>query len=320
LRRIGMERRKAGVWMLLFLMTMTISAMTLLAGCKDEPTINSSWRDREIRVDGDDLEWQGCPQYYDEATRIAIRLLNDESHLFVCLFSHDRDVGRQIIVQGFTLWLEQQDEGPRKIGVHFPVGLPRGERRPMLQGPSAGRPGALDHPPEEKAGSDRKPPKEPPIPMRESPKIELTEIQMLGPGEFEQKTMAIAEIAKYDVAVTVNETERGLVYELSIPVTKEKGPQYGLVHPRKEGFRLGLQVGEMGTREKVAKPGNIGRSTPDGRGGDKGGTGPPRKGGGGGQPGGRDGPSQAPRGEKGERASLNLWLKVTGLAEKASDH
>jgi hypothetical protein len=315
-----MQKQTTFVRISLFMFAIVIFTTTLLAGCKDEPTINSTWRDREIRVDGDDLDWQGCPQYYDEAARTAIRLLNDESHLFVCLFSHDRDVGRQIMVQGFTLWLEQQDEGPRKIGVHFPVGLPRGERMQMLQGSSAGRPGAPDHPPEEKVESDREPPKEPPKPMKESPKIELTEIQLLGPGEFEQKTMPIAEIAKYDVAVTVNETERGLVYELRIPVTKEKGPQYGLVHPRKEGFRLGLQVGEIGTGEKVAKPGNIGRSIPDGRGGDKRGTGPPRKGRGGGQPGGRDGPSQAPRGEKDERASLNLWLKVTGLAEKASDH
>jgi hypothetical protein len=145
--------------------------------------------------------------------------------------------------------------------------------------------------------------------------MEKTEIQLLGPGESEQKTMPIAEIHKYDVDVKVNETERGLVYELKVPITKRKEARYALLRPGKEGFRLGLQTGDMG--EEGSKPGSMGQRTPDGREGTEGGMRQPR-GGGGGKPGGGPGGPGA-GGKKDERrqaASLNLWLKVTALAVK----
>jgi hypothetical protein len=259
------------------------------------------------------LEWQGCPQYYDEDTRTVISVLNDENHLYVRLSSRNREIQRQMLVQGFTLWLETNGEDHNKIGVHFPVGLPREERMSMFRGPSGGGPGPLGQPPKEAPGSDRESPERAPKPFGGFHKMEQREIQLLGPGEYEQKTLPIDEIAKYDVDVKVNETERGLVYELKVPITKEKEPRYGLLRPGKEGFRLGLQTGDM--EEKGAKRGNVGQQGSDGREGTEGGMRRPR-GGGSGQPGGGPGGPGA-GGKKEERhqaASLNLWLKVTALA------
>lgn len=315
-----MENRKVSIWMLLFLITIIICTTTLLAGCKDEPTIKSSWRDREIQVDGDDSEWQGCPQYHDEDTRTVISVLNDENNLFVRFSSDNREIQRQMMVQGFTLWLEQEGENPSKIGVHFPVGLPREERMSMARGPSGGGPGALGKPPKGDPGSYRESLEEAPRSVGELQKMEKMEIQLLGPGESEQKTMAIAEIHKYNVDVKVNETERGLVYELKVPITKRKEARYAFLQPGKEGFRLGLQTGDMG--EEGSKSGSMGQRIPGGREGPERGKRQPR-GGGGGQPGGGPGGPGA-GGKKDERhqaASLNLWLKVTALAEKkGSDH
>lgn len=307
-----MQKQTTFVRISLFVFAVVICTTTLLGSCKEEPTLNSAWRDREIRVDGDDVDWQGCPQYYDENTRTVISILNDKEHLYLRLSVHDQEIQRQMMIQGFTLWLEQQGENPQKIGVHFPVGLPREDRMSsMFRGPPRDAPGPPGPPPKETSGAPGDSPIEGPRPLREFQKMEQREVQLLGPGEYEQRTMPLAGIKDYDIDVTVNQTPKGLVYELKVPIARGKETRYGLIDPGKEGFRLGLQAGGM--EEKAGKPGNMGQPAPDRGGGPEGGTRRPR---GGGPPGGPGGPVGGGKKDEQHHATpLNLWLKVTALAE-----
>ncbi len=255
----------------------------LMTACEEEAAgIRSSWRDREIYVDGIDPEWKGCPKYYDEDTMTSVSLLNDENHLFIRVTTQNQEIQRQILIQGLTVWFEQKGEKKRKMGVHFPVGIPREKRMQMFRDAS----------------------KDQQDPFRGLLEKGQREIQLLGPGEYEQKTMPVSEIRNYDMDVKINKTERDLVYELKIPITKTEENRHAFLHPGKESFRLGFQVGD---REKEIV-GLMGHQTPLGEGNpDSGELKGPRGKGGKGKPG--DMGKERPKG--GKVQPLELWLKVT---------
>jgi len=277
------------------LLLSTLCLTMLMMACEEEAKIQSSWRDREVRVDGKDHEWQGSPQYYDEDTRSVISILNDENHVFILLSANKPEIQKQILIQGLTLWLEKDGEKKRKIGVHFPVGIPREKRMSISRGAAEEVSGTFGEFPKGAQGS-----------IREFPKMEQGEIQLLGPREYEQKTMPLAEISKYGIEVKINETKRHLVYELKMPITKTEENHHAFLHPGKESFRIGFQTGEA--EEKEARL--IGRQTPNGADSSEGARGKP--GGIGGGPSGGKGK----RSEGGKVEPFEIWLAVT-LAEKS---
>ncbi|MCP4574707.1 MAG: hypothetical protein GY846_00240 [Deltaproteobacteria bacterium] len=280
----------------IILLLSILSTIMFLTGCEEEDAKTvSSQRDSEIRIDGKDPEWQGVLQYYDENSRTVVSFLHDENYLFMRLASNDRKIQRQILVQGLTVWFEQPDEGNRKTGVHFPVGLPREKRMSMVQ-----------RPPEEENETARGPK------SRDDGLLEkcLVEIQLWGPGEYEQKTMPTQEMEKYDVAVTIGKTERNLIYELKLPFTQGDMSRFGLLKPGKKGIRVGFQTGD-GEQDKGRSMGSQapnGEERSEGRRGR--GTGGGMRGGSGGRKGG---------GSEGRQRiePLELWVTLT-LAEKGN--
>ena len=83
-----------------------------------------------------------------------------------------------------------------------------------------------------------------------------TEIQLLGPGENEQITMAAANIRRFDIDVKVDEAEGNLVYELKVPITQNEETPYAILSHLKEGIRIGFETGN--TEEERAPSGKDG--------------------------------------------------------------
>lgn len=277
----------------IILLLFILSTSMFLTACEEEDVKTlSSRRDREILIDGKDPEWQGVMQYYDEKSRTLVSFLHDEKYLFMRLASNDRNIQRQILVQGLTVWFEQPHEENRKTGVHFPVGLPREKRMPMFQ-----------RPPEEETRTEKDPK------SRDDGLLEkgLVEIQLWGPGEYEQKTMPFKEMEKFDVAVKIGKTEKNLIYELKLPFTQSDMSRFGLLKPGKKGIRVGFQTGdgeENKGRSMDTQPPN-GEERSEGRGG---------RGMGGGMKGGT--PDRKEGKPKGRRIEpLELWVTLT-FAEK----
>lgn len=277
-----------------------LSLCITFPACQEEDgKAKSSRRDREIKIDGNDLEWQGVSQLYDEENRTVVSFLHDDKHLFVRLTLNDKKVQRQILVEGLTVWFEQPEEKDRRIGVHFPVGLPREQRRAAFKGLHG----------KSKQGDSSSA-------NEDFPQFKkcLSEIQLWGPGEYQQKTMPYGEIENYDVAVRLGKAERNLIYELKIPFGGIS--RFGLVKAQGNTVRVGFKTGDEKQRPGVAMEyqsadtdtGSKDRS----RGGRRGGMG------GGGMGGGRKGNSGGPMGEKRERESIKplaLWVTVL-IAEK----
>jgi hypothetical protein len=280
---------------IILLLFILFTGMFLTACEEEDGKAVSSQRDREIRIDGKDPEWQGVLQYYDENSRTVVSFLHDENYLFMRLASNDRKIERQILVQGLTVWFEQPGEGNRKTGVHFPVGLPRERRMSMLRRPS---------------GEEKETKRDPENGDNGLLEKGLVEIQLWGPGEYEQKTMPSKEMGKHDVAVTIGRTERNLVYELKLPFTQGDMSRFGLLKPGKKGIRVGFQTGD-GEQDKGRPMGfqtSNGEDRSEGRRGR--GTGGGMRGGQGDRKGGK------PKGQQ-RIEPLELWVTLT-LAEKGN--
>ena len=107
-------RRSAAVLMCLVL---ALAA----AGC-NELELASSWRDRDIEIDGDATDWRGLTTYVEEGN-IAVGVANDSEDIFVCLHSPTREVAGQIVIQGLTVWFDPEGGGGRELGFHCPRGM-----------------------------------------------------------------------------------------------------------------------------------------------------------------------------------------------------
>ncbi|MFH1440993.1 MAG: hypothetical protein ABIH18_02990 [Candidatus Omnitrophota bacterium] len=95
-----------------------------LFGCS-ENNLFSTWRGREINIDGKYTDWNETTIYYDEKTKVVFNLVNDADYLYVCLISRNREIETEIMESGFTMWFDP-DGGKKKVfGISFPIGLRR---------------------------------------------------------------------------------------------------------------------------------------------------------------------------------------------------
>jgi hypothetical protein len=91
----------------------------LLLHGSSPPELSCSWRDREIRIDGDDEDWRDLTRPV-AGQKFAMGLLNDAEALYLCLVTKDRATSAQITRQGLILWFSRPDDRKHGFGVQFP--------------------------------------------------------------------------------------------------------------------------------------------------------------------------------------------------------
>src|SRR5262245_24638006 len=96
------------------LMTCSLLAQ-VFAGDKREGA--STWRAKEIAIDGSEQDWAGTFSYL-EKEKIAYAIKNDTSHLYLCV-KFDPEIQRQALLFGFTVWLDPTGKNKRELGIRF---------------------------------------------------------------------------------------------------------------------------------------------------------------------------------------------------------
>lgn len=96
------------------------------SGCKTE--MESTWRTREVKIDGQNEEWDGAMHIFQDQ-RVDVGLLNDERYLYLGLFAGDKERETQMLASGCTIWLTADGKKAKRLGVRFPHGLPPERRR-----------------------------------------------------------------------------------------------------------------------------------------------------------------------------------------------
>ena len=289
----------------LILSSIVIITTFITAGC-GEILAKSTWRDREVIIDGidDGEEWNDA-RYFFEKEKVTVGLINDETDLYVRLSTNDQKIQRQFLTLGFTVWFNPQVGKKKTLGIHFPVGMPGGG----MQGGDRQAGDMLMTP--RKSGSDRGEEDEQLQKMLgESQK----EIEIIGPGKDQRITMSVVEAEEYGIKAEIGYSKGNLVYELKVPLLRNVSHPYFIGTEIAKVVGIGLESGKMDTSQ-MGKRGGGGMGGRRG-GGIGGGMGRGRGGMGGGMGGRGGGMGGGMRHQTTE--PIEIWLK-TELAQEHVD-
>ena len=111
---------------LMYILFAIFISITLFSGCIT-PKLNSNWRDNEVIIDGQDIEWRDVSSYYEKRSNTVITFLNDKEHLYVRFSTRDRSLQRKLTTHGFTVWFDPEGGKKKRFGIHFPLGIQYGD-------------------------------------------------------------------------------------------------------------------------------------------------------------------------------------------------
>jgi len=288
-----MDAKPQAHWLppILFTVLVFLIPPLLLVGC-GEPKLESHWVDREIIVDGDHIEWEGAVKFVEEANA-TIGIMNDDTHLYLCLASTDLNIRRQVMGSGLTLWFDGADGEQKASGIKFPLGARE------LGMPMGSQIGSPDERPDPDAIMARFEASEP-------------ELEIISADGIHMR-MFVAQAAGIEVDIAL--TKGALVYEAKIPLSAVGGAAVAIGADPGSEIRVGLETPKI-EREVMKKSGGRGGY---GGGGGRGGAG--GRGGGGMKGGGRGGMGGGMSGPGGDRSGmaepLNVWVKVSIAAGNA---
>ncbi len=132
-----MNSRAASITRLIFryssFLLLLLPSVAIQLGCSSVVKLESTWRNRDISIDGKSGDWLGV-KYYFEDISVSVGLINDDRYLYVSMMSENPMILAQIMRQGLTLWLDPKGGKKKAFGIRFPLGRPEGEsmsREPM---------------------------------------------------------------------------------------------------------------------------------------------------------------------------------------------
>ncbi|NIL99524.1 MAG: hypothetical protein GTN89_00875 [Acidobacteria bacterium] len=116
----------------------TLVFLLLGPGVDAKGKLLSTWLDRDITIDGELDEWRDALVYFGSVDAF-VGVFNDDSHLYLCLYSQSPELSSQFATDGLRLKIEGKKSD--RFVVHFP----RAEQRTV---PAArGRQDDRDRPP-----------------------------------------------------------------------------------------------------------------------------------------------------------------------------
>lgn len=96
-----------------------ISILLIMSGCSKKVSINSSWTQQPIIINGYLDEWQDGLHYFED-DGVAAGLKNDADFLYIAIEAVDERTIRQIRGTGFTLWFDPKGKKKKVLGIKFP--------------------------------------------------------------------------------------------------------------------------------------------------------------------------------------------------------
>jgi hypothetical protein len=201
------------------------------------PERASTWRDRDIRVDGSDEDWRG-EELPVKGEHFSLGIMNDGEWLYLCLPTKDMGTRTTISTMGIVVWLNRAGGKKQTFGIHFPVPNPpgaRGMRRPPAQagGEGQGREAPREGEPQV-AGQD--------------------EIGVLGPGKNDAHLVPVDQAGGIEARVGLHEDL--MVYEARIPLARSADHPYSPELRPGDTVRLRIETAPL--RGGPFGPGSIG--------------------------------------------------------------
>ena len=252
--------------------TLIIMSLAVFAMSKTL-SIESNATKQAVLIDGSDQEWEGN-RVYDDKDDVVFGIQHDDESLYVLFISRDSDLERQMLMNGFTLWVSDKGKTKKICGLNIP-GMERNKKQNRDENIERNR---------ENNFSDI---------MMEKIAIK-PEFLFLTDKENDNVPYSNNELTGFDFVRA--QGDRGIVYEFKIPLHKADDQLFGFQKNDQKKIAIGLECKAPERDKKDIGPGDM----PEGgmpRGGGKRGGGEKS---GGGMPGGMM-PSQKDH---------NLWVKI----------
>lgn len=216
---------------------MTLVTVSQFFGCSSAVQLVSSWKQTDITIDGKQNDWQG-DLYSLKKAMVTIGIRNDDKNLYLCFISNEKNVQRQIMGSGFTVWFDPTGGTDETYGIQFPVGFAKGEVSPAMGGNLSGAlPSSMENMNDDEMFSDNNA-MPPPMRGRDSSMHALpefggnnsnnktpsmfnsgqSEVKFLGPKKDDIQLSTLIELKT--VKVQVGGTRQSFVYELQVPLHK----------------------------------------------------------------------------------------------------
>jgi hypothetical protein len=206
-------------------------ALLMLVGCSTLE-LASSWKDRDITLDGKGGEWLGA-KYYFEDSAISVGLVNDQQYLYVSMMTENPMIRAQVMRQGLTVWFDSQGGKNKSFGIKYPLGRQTGlEERDRID-PQA----MMDETTREE--------------MMQRLQESMTDLEILGPDE---KVLAKKNIDDFEgIEVSMRNAAGTLVYEIKVPLVSSEE------HPFAVGVEPGsvIGVGFLSPKMQFQRPGGM---------------------------------------------------------------
>lgn len=98
-----------------------LSLLLLVLHACSSMSLESKLNDGSITIDGESNGWQGSLYKLDD-TNMGIGVKNDNENIYLCLVSGDRNVNRQIMMNGLYIWFDEKGKTKKRIGIKYPIG------------------------------------------------------------------------------------------------------------------------------------------------------------------------------------------------------
>ncbi|MFH1946343.1 MAG: hypothetical protein ABIK95_12040 [Acidobacteriota bacterium] len=235
---INSDRRHRGG--IPFLLLGAALLLCLLSFACREYEMKSGWLDRDVRIDGETGDWVGRLAFVEEEM-VSIGMMNDGSHLYICLISENLGRRAQILQQGMTIWFGQE-KSPGRLGLRFPLGM-EGQR----------------------SGMDEK---RPDLPPEQMAKI-FSGVEIFVPSAEDPIRLTVDELTGIEIGL--DRKSDIFSYELKIPLSRSEENPYGIDARPGETIVVDIDVPkmEMGAGSgKRGAGGPMGGGMGGGRGGD----------------------------------------------------
>ncbi len=199
-------------------------------GCKKTIEFDSTWKITEIRIDGEESDWENRLTYF-EKERLGLGIQNDDDNLYIILKTYDRSAQLQVVRNGLTIWFDPEGKKKKRFGIRYPIGL-------QEYGTVQRRGRYMDSP-------------QPEIGEKESAEM-LSEIEIIQAGE---KTR-LPRIAVAGIRVAMSDRAGPLVYEIQIPLQADDGLLYAIGTNAGEQISVGFETGEIKREDMMSRRGS----------------------------------------------------------------
>jgi hypothetical protein len=253
--RYNFEKRHRVVFFALF----GFLTIVLFLQCNQTIEMGSVWMKGKVAIDGDVSEWKSVLRTTDD--KFGIGVGNDDSALYICLISEDREIVHQVMRCGLTVWFETGKSEKNRLGIRFPLG----------------RTGARDRRPQEGLRDSAAI-----LRMREEA---FTGLEVLGPGKHDTIPMKVSIAESWGgLKLKATSDMEEFRYELKIPLHPDSATKFAAVASRDS--LITVVVESSAPEQSAPSAGEHGAGGHEyaggGGGGHKGGGGHGRSGGGGG--------------------------------------